>query len=98
MPDQEEIKLHCEKKAEQNVEMTEICEQESRLAFAAPSCMIKRKISISVSYMEIYNESVNDLLDANKRNLEVRDQKGEIIVENLTCKQVRSTEDMQQIL
>jgi len=39
----------------------------------APTCMIKRNINISVNYMEIYNESVNDLLDANKRNLEVRD-------------------------
>ena len=35
--------------------------------------MIQRCITVSVSYLEIYNESVNDLLDAGKRNLDVRD-------------------------
>ena len=35
--------------------------------------MVQRKITVSVSYLEIYNENVNDLLDANKRNLDVRD-------------------------
>ena len=35
--------------------------------------MIQRKITVSVSYLEIYNENVNDLLDAGKRNLDVRD-------------------------
>ena len=68
-----------------NVEMTEICEA-SRAPSIPPVCMIKRNFKISVNYMEIYNESVNDLLDANKRNLEVRDQKGEIFIEHLTSK------------
>ena len=45
------------------------------------SSMIKRNIKVSVSYMEIYNENVNDLLDEKKRNLDVRDHKGEVIVE-----------------
>lgn len=72
MPDQEEVKNHFENKAKENIEMTEICEA-SRAPSFPPSHMIKRKIKISVNYMEIYNESVNDLLDANKRNLEVRD-------------------------
>ena len=43
--------------------------------------MIQRSITVSVSYLEIYNESVNDLLDAGKRNLDVRDHWGEVIVE-----------------
>ena len=60
--------------------------------------MINRSITISVSYMEIYNESVNDLLDKDKRNLDVRDHKGEVIVENLTCKKVNSTEEILQLV
>jgi len=38
--------------------------------------------------MEIYNEAVNDLLDKDKRNLEVRDHRGEVTVENLTSRSV----------
>ena len=57
--------------------------------------MIQRNITVSVSYLEIYNESVNDLLDANKRNLDVRDHQGGVIVENLTCKTVKSTHDLE---
>lgn len=34
--------------------------------------------------MEIYNETVNDLLDPNKTNLEIRGDKNSVIVENLT--------------
>lgn len=60
--------------------------------------MINRNIVMKVSYMEIYNESVNDLLDANKRNMEVRDQKGEIIIESLTTQQVRNMDDIKAIL
>ena len=60
--------------------------------------MINRSITISVSYMEIYNESVNDLLDKEKRNLDVRDHKGEVSVENLTCCTVNSTEEILQLV
>ena len=60
--------------------------------------MIQRSITVGVSYLEIYNENVNDLLDASKRNLEVRDHQGEVIVENLTYKTVRSTRDIEQLL
>ena len=62
------------------------------------ACMIKREITTTVSYMEIYNENVNDLLDEKKRNLEVRDHKGEVIVEHLTSRTVRSLEDMERLL
>lgn len=39
---------------------------------------------MKVSYLEIYNESVNDLLDTSKKNLEIREGKKGIFVENLT--------------
>ena len=39
---------------------------------------------MKVSYLEIYNESVNDLLDTSKKNLEIREGKKGIYVENLT--------------
>ncbi len=43
---------------------------------------IVRKASVSISFLEIYNENVNDLLDASKRNLEVREHKaGEVFVD-----------------
>ena len=48
--------------------------------------------------MEIYNEIVNDLLDANKRNLDVRDHRGEVTVENLTYRTVKSIEEIEQLL
>ena len=60
--------------------------------------MIQRKINISVSYLEIYNESVNDLLDKDKRNLDVRDHRGETFVEGLTCKRVQSTEEVKKLI
>ena len=70
----------------------------SRPPSGVPNCLIKRDIKISVSYMEIYNENVNDLLDEKKRNLDVRENKGEVIVEHLTSKIVRSVDDMEQLL
>ena len=36
---------------------------------------IQRTARIKICYLEIYNENVNDLLDINKRNLEVRENK-----------------------
>ena len=37
--------------------------------------------------MEIYNESVNDLLDCHKKNLEIRESKGGVVVDQLTLKE-----------
>ena len=49
---------------------------------------------IKVSYLEIYNESINDLLDTSKKNLELRENKTDktsiVYVENLTEIQVNS--------
>jgi centromeric protein E len=48
-----------------------------------------RRTQVTVSFLEIYNESVNDLLNNGKRNLEVRENKiGDVIVEGLTLKTV----------
>ena len=43
------------------------------------------KVTLKASYLEIYNETVNDLLDASKKNLEIREslQRG-VFVNNLT--------------
>ena len=37
--------------------------------------------------MEIYNENVNDLLDNNKKNLEIREGKDGVIVDQLTSRE-----------
>jgi len=43
--------------------------------------------------MEIYNEFVNDLLDSNKKNLEVREHSsGEVYVHGLTKRSVQDVE------
>ena len=60
--------------------------------------MIQRNVSINVSYLEIYNEQVHDLLDEAKRNLDVREHKGEVIVDQLTVRQVNSAEQVFEIL
>ena len=62
--------------------------------------LIERTVNVEVSFLEIYNENVNDLLDYSKRNLEVRETKsGEILVESLTRKQVKNqTEFMECVL
>ena len=40
---------------------------------------------VKVSYLEIYNECVNDLLDPLRKNLSVREnQQGRAIVDNLS--------------
>ncbi len=46
-----------------------------------------RSATVSISYLEIYNENVNDLLNSSKRNLEVRENKnGDVFVDGLTNK------------
>lgn len=37
--------------------------------------------------MEIYNENVNDLLDNNKKNLEIRESKDGVVVDQLTSRE-----------
>lgn len=51
-----------------------------------------------VSYLEIYNENVNDLLDPTRKNLEIRESKlGDVFVEveGLSEKKVTNEEDFE---
>jgi centromeric protein E len=60
--------------------------------------MIDRSISLGVSYLEIYNESVNDLLDGSKKNLDVREHKGEVFIDQLTHRAVNCSQDILDVL
>ncbi|XP_040377940.1 kinesin-like protein KIN-12C [Oryza brachyantha] len=51
------------------------------------------------SFLEVYNEQINDLLDPSQRNLQIRENAGNgILVENLTDEYVSTVEDINQIL
>jgi hypothetical protein len=55
----------------------------------------QRKITVSVQYMEIYNESVNDLLRENNQNLELRESRdGKLLVQDLTCMRVNNAAEL----
>ena len=44
-----------------------------------------KNFKVKCSYFELYNENINDLLDVNKKNLEIRENSNkEIIINNLT--------------
>lgn len=64
--------------AAENVESDKRTDGVSEISEIDGAKLIKRKITLSVSYLEIYNESVNDLLDVTRKNLEVREHKGEV--------------------
>jgi centromeric protein E len=54
----------------------------------------ERRTQVTISFLEIYNESVNDLLNCTKRNLEVRENRnGDVIVDGLTNKVVTCEEE-----
>jgi centromeric protein E len=54
-----------------------------------------RKFNVSVSYIEIYNESVNDLIDPQNKNLEIRESITQgIYINRLTENQVCSYEEV----
>ena len=58
-----------------------------------------RKYSISVSYLEIYNECVNDLIDPSNKNLEVRETiSNGIFINRLTEKKVASFEEVMKYM
>lgn len=53
-----------------------------------------RRTQITISFLEIYNENVNDLLSPQQKPLEVRENKnGEVIVEGLTSQPVSSIDE-----
>ena len=54
-----------------------------------------REFLLRVSYMEIYNETITDLLNPKSTNLKIRENvKGEISVEKLTEEVVTSVDDI----
>lgn len=57
------------------------------------------KYTLKVSYLELYNEAVNDLLNANNKNLEIREsaQRG-VFVNNLTEIQISNVEKAMHLL
>jgi hypothetical protein len=59
-----------------------------------PPGAVKKTVKIWISYMEIYNENVNDLLDISKKNLKIRDdkRKNEVIVDGLSKFEVTSVD------
>ena len=55
----------------------------------------ERKITVSVQYLEIYNECVNDLLRDNNQNLDIRETKdGKVLVQDLTDLRVTNEEEL----
>ena len=54
-----------------------------------------RKFEISVQYIEIYNEQINDLIDASNKNLEIRESISEgIYINKLSHNRVQSVEEV----
>ena len=56
------------------------------------------KSIVKVSYAEIYNETVNDLIDTSKKNLEIRESPRGIFVNNLSEITVTNVEKAMQLL
>lgn len=61
--------------------------------------MLQKTVKIEISYLEIYNESVNDLLDVTKKNLNVRDVKNKgVQIEGLCKIEVNTKEQALNLL
>ena len=59
------------------------------------------EVSIWISYLEIYNEIINDLLDPNSINLKIRDDPTSTVgsfVEGLTVWKLKDSDHLLQIL
>lgn len=73
--------------------------QISREAGSLDQAANSRDYSISVSYLEIYNECVNDLIDPTNKNLEVRETiSNGICINRLTEKKVTSFEEVMKYM
>ena len=54
---------------------------------------------VTCSYLEIYNESVNDLLDSRKKNLDIRESISQgVYIQDLTAKECKDEADMMKYL
>lgn len=59
-----------------------------------PPEVIKNRVEVLVSFIEIYNESVNDLIDPSRKNLEIREDKKNIVIEGLSKHQATTPEQI----
>lgn len=65
----------------------------------SPKVQILKTWVAKVSYIEIYNECVNDLLDPTRKNLSVREnQQGRPIVDGLSEFEIHSPEEAMSYL
>ena len=57
---------------------------------------IKKFVKINISYMEIYNENVNDLLNSENKNLEIREDRDQksIFVQGLSKIEIKNPEEV----
>ena len=74
-----------------------LCIREIFNALNNPDSNITKSV-VKVSYSEIYNETVNDLIDTNKKNLEIRESPKGIFVNNLSEIIVTNVEKAMQLL
>jgi len=56
------------------------------------------EFTVKVSYVEIYNEQIRDLLDPTKTNLKVRSSNNAVWVEGATQEYVASADDIQDVI
>lgn len=67
--------------------------------FAQVKKQKQRMFQISVSYIEIYNESVNDLIDPSNKNLEVRESITQgIYINRLSESAVESMDEVMKLM
>ena len=52
-----------------------------------------RKFSVQASFMELYNETVNDLLNDSNKNLDLKENLQGIYIKNLTVKEVKTVDE-----
>ncbi|KEP65706.1 UNVERIFIED_CONTAM: kinesin motor domain-containing protein [Hammondia hammondi] len=65
---------------------------------ACPGCAIHQSSTVHVSYLEVYNERIRDLLDPSRVSLEVQEDSGKVRVSNLSEHPVTGPEDALALL
>lgn len=65
-----------------------------------PAEAIKKSVKVIVSFFEIYNENINDLLDPSKKNLQIREDKvnQQVNIEGVTKYEVSDSEHILALL
>jgi len=57
-----------------------------------------KKFTLQVSFLELYNESINDLLDTTNQNLDLKEDIQGIYIKNLAVRDIGSVEDAMECL